>query len=180
MGRASVKKDKNRFQLAREARGLTREKAAELFDAAGWQGLSPERIERIESGRIDSPHPYDVLAMSEVYGQPELCNYFCTQHCPVGEKYVREVRHAELAQITVALLDALNSLTARRDRLTSISADGTVDDAEITDFILIRRDLERVSSACDSLRLLTEQMLADGRIDLKKYNKLLSGEPPVA
>ncbi len=46
MGRVSVKKDKNAYQLAREKLGLTREKAGELRD-----GRTAERIEKIEIGK---------------------------------------------------------------------------------------------------------------------------------
>ena len=44
MGRASVKQNKNKYQLAREELGLSREKASELLET-----VTPERIEKIES-----------------------------------------------------------------------------------------------------------------------------------
>lgn len=46
MGRGSVRQNKNKFQLIREDLGLSREKAAELLET-----VSPERIEKIESGK---------------------------------------------------------------------------------------------------------------------------------
>ena len=51
MGRASKKENKNRYQLAREELGLTREKAGELLEV-----IPPERIEKIENER-SCPHP---------------------------------------------------------------------------------------------------------------------------
>ena len=66
MGRASTKTNKNQFQLVREELGLSREKASELLE-----GLSPERIEKIESGKA-LPHPDEVLLMACKYKRPSL------------------------------------------------------------------------------------------------------------
>ena len=68
MGRASVRQNKNKFQLIREELGLSREKAAELLET-----ISPERIEKIESGKCE-PYPEEVLAMARKYKRPSLCN----------------------------------------------------------------------------------------------------------
>ena len=79
MGRVSTKENKNQFQLCREEIGLSREKASELL---GW--ISPERIEKIENEK-SLPHPDEVLAMSEAYKVPRLCNYYCANLCPIGQ-----------------------------------------------------------------------------------------------
>ena len=71
MGRASTKENKNRYQLAREELGLSREKASEVLEV-----IPPERIEKIENERT-LPHPDEVLLMAEKYKQPGLCNYYC-------------------------------------------------------------------------------------------------------
>ena len=64
MGRASVKENKNRYQLVREELGLSREKASELLET-----MPPERIEKIENERTE-PHPDEVLLMSQKYKKP--------------------------------------------------------------------------------------------------------------
>ena len=78
MGRGSVRQNKNKFQLIREDLGLSREKAAELLET-----VSPERIEKIESGKC-APYPEEVLAFARKYKRPSLCNYYCSQCCPIG------------------------------------------------------------------------------------------------
>ena len=50
MGKRSVKENKNVYQRSREAQGLSREAAGERM-----VHISPERIEKIESGRV-LPH----------------------------------------------------------------------------------------------------------------------------
>lgn len=55
MGRASIKENKNVYQLKREELGLSREKKS-----------------------------------------PELCNYYCSNQCPIGQQYVPEIKMKEL------------------------------------------------------------------------------------
>lgn len=163
MGRASVRENKNRYQLAREELGLTREKAAELLEV-----LSPERIEKIENERTD-PHPDEVLLMSRKYKKPSLCNYYCANQCPIGREYVPEVRMGELSAIVLEMLASLNAVGKQKDRLIEIAADGVISGDEIDDFLRIRRELERISLTVEALQFWSENMLATGKIDPEEY-----------
>ncbi len=167
MGRASVRENKNRYQLAREELGLTREKAAELLEV-----LSPERIEKIENERTD-PHPDEVLLMSRKYKKPSLCNYYCANQCPIGREYVPEVRMGELSAIVLEMLASLNAVGKQKDRLIEIAADGVISGDEIDDFLRIRRELERISLTVEALQLWSENMLAAGKIDPEEYRRKL-------
>ena len=82
MGRKSTKTNKNIYQQLREGLGWTREEAESRLDS-----ISADRIAKIE-GNKSQPYPFEVLTMSEVYGQPALCNYYCTKECEIGAKYV--------------------------------------------------------------------------------------------
>ena len=62
MGRRSTKANKSIYQTTREDLGLTREKAGEIIP-----GFSPERIEKIENGRIQI-QPDDVLLVTADHG----------------------------------------------------------------------------------------------------------------
>ena len=167
MGRASVRENKNRYQLAREELGLTREKAAELLEV-----LSPERIEKIENERTD-PHPDEVLLMSRKYEKPSLCNYYCANQCPIGREYVPEVRMGELSAIVLEMLASLNAVGKQKDRLIEIAADGVISGDEIDDFLRIRRELERISLTVEALQFWSENMLATGKIDPEEYRRKL-------
>ena len=157
MGRVSVKKDKNAYQLAREKLGLTREKAG-------------ERMEKIESGK-SLAHPDEVLLMSKGYKAPELCNYFCARECPIGEKYVPEIAPKSLSEIVLEMLASLNTMQRSRERLIEICADGEVSDDQVEDFVKIQEDLERISVTVEALQLWAERMLAEGKINLELYKK---------
>ena len=163
MGRASVKENKNRYQLAREELGLSREKASDLLGT-----IPAERIEKIENEK-SLPHPDEVLVMSQKYKKPSLCNYFCSNDCPIGREYVPEVQIKELSAIVIEMLASLNSVNKTRDRLIEIAADGMISDDEIDDFIQIQNELERISITVETLQLWAEKMLANGIIDADQY-----------
>ena len=159
MGKRSVKKDKNIYQLSREARELTREAAGEALVF-----LSPERIEKIESGR-SAPHPDEVLAMERCYRNQELSNWFCTHECPIGMKYEQEVKLKSLAQVTVETLAALHAMEQEKDRLVEISVDGRVNDFERKDFDRILEKLKSIDRAIRSMQIWLEHALQTGKID---------------
>ena len=165
MGRTSKKENKNRYQLAREELGLTREKAAELLEA-----IPPERIEKIENER-SLPHPDEVLILAAKYKRPSLCNYYCSNQCPIGRTYVPEVKVKELSSIVLEMLASLNSANRKQERLIEITADGKIDDEEIDDFIHIQEELERISITVETLQLWAEKMLVTGAIDRRKYEE---------
>lgn len=164
MGRASTKENKNRYQLAREELGLSREKAGDLLKV-----IPPDRIEKIENER-SLPHPDEVLLMSQKYKKPLLCNYYCSNECPIGRQYVPEVQIKDLSVIVLEMLASLNRAGQMKDRLIEIAADSMVSGDEIDDFIRIQDDLERISVAVETLQLWTEKMLAGGKIDPLQYH----------
>lgn len=164
MGRASTKENKNQYQLIREELGLSREKASELLET-----IPPERIEKIENER-SCPHPDEVLVMSQKYKKPSLCNYYCSNQCPIGKEYVPEVQVKELSAIVLEMLASLNSVSKTKDRLIEIAADGVISNDEIEDFIYIQNELEKISITVETLQLWAERMLANGYIDAEAYN----------
>lgn len=165
MGRISIKENKTLYQLCRENLELSREKASEILEV-----IQPERIERIENEK-SLPQPDEVLVMADKYKTPQLCNYYCANHCPIGQKYVPELQIKDLSQIVLEMLASLNSMDKKKERLIEITADGAVDQDEIDDFIHIQDELERISLTVDTLKLWSDNMLAQGAIDEKLYNE---------
>ena len=168
MPRVSSKENKNIYFRRREELGLTRETASELLEA-----IPPERIEKIENERCD-PHPDEVLIMAEKYKSPELCNFYCSNQCPIGQQYVPKVRIQDLSQIILKMVASLNAVQDNQRRLIAITADGIIDDEEVEDFVTIQEDLEKISITVETLQLWSEQMLANGSINMEKYNQCKS------
>ena len=146
MGRASARENKNAYQLAREALQLSREKASEQLE---W--ISPERIERIESEKA-IPHPDEICRMAEIYKDPSLCNKYCATQCPIGKRYVPQIKAKELSQIVLEMLASLNSMQRQTERLVEITADGEISDDELLDFVKIQQNLERISITVETLQ----------------------------
>jgi hypothetical protein len=117
-------KQKTVYQLARDEMDISREKASELT------GLEPYRIERIENEKMEET-PWDVVAMAEAYKKPELCNHYCANKCPIGEKFVPEVPVKDLSQVVLELLASLNAMQKRKDLLIEITADGKIGKEEL-------------------------------------------------
>ena len=167
MGRISTKENKTLYQLAREKMGLSRERASELT------GIEPSKIERIENEKILQISPYDVYDMAEAYREPMLCNHYCSNECPIGMKYVPEVKIENLKEITIEMLASLSALDEQKARFLQITRDGMVDDAELEDFVAIQKELEQISMAVEALQIWSERMIAEGKIDVKKYRNLM-------
>ncbi len=165
MPRLSTKENKTVYQLQREELGLSREKAGELLGS-----ITPERIERIESGKYTA-HPDEVILMAEKYQAPELCNYYCSNECEIGRQYVPQIKIKDLAQIVLEMLASLNSIEKRRERLIEITADGKIEGNEVEDFVRIQEELERISVTVETLQLWAEQKVASGEIDMKAYQR---------
>ena len=159
MGKRSVKKDKNIYQLSREALDLTRDKASEQMEY-----ISADRIEKIESGR-SLPHPDEILTMASCYKKPGLCNYYCSHECPIGIRYIPEVEDKDLPRIVLEMLASLNMVEKERDRLIDIAVDGEISEDEYKDFNSIRDKLVSLSHSVESLKLWIENTIARGELD---------------
>ncbi len=160
MGKQSTRENKNIYQLAREGKGLTREKASNLM-----QGVSAARIEKIEY-ESQEPTPYDIVQMADCYGRPDLCNYYCSHKCAIGDRYVPEVGITDLSAIILETIAGLNDIGSLTNRLIQIGRDGKISDDEIRDFALISSKLDAVSLAINSLNLWVEKTASEQKINL--------------
>ena len=158
MGRVSVKKNKSVYQLYREKCGLTREKASELMD-----GMTPSRIEKIENGQ--EPTPYDVIQMADCYKNPELCNYYCSHRCAIGDRYVPRVEMSELPNIVLETIASLNEIVPYTSQLIQIARDGKITDEEIPSFAFISKKLDEIALAIDSLNLWIDKTARENNLN---------------
>lgn len=166
MGKKSTKENKNIYQISRENMGFTREKASEALNC-----ISADRIEKIENEK-SLPHPDEILAMAECYKIPNLCNYYCSHECPIGQRYVPEVVSDDLSKIILQMLASLNSLNRKKDRLIEITSNGKIDDDELADFVMIQDELEKVSITTEALQLWFETTIANNQIDKEQLEAI--------
>ncbi len=165
MGKQSTRPNKNIYQICREQQGLTREKASE-----GMVGISASRIEKIEYG-VQEPEPYDIIQMADCYKRPDLCNYYCSHCCAIGDRYVPAVEVAELSNIILETIASLNEINPLTGRLIQIAKDGKITDDEIKDFACISNKLDEISLAIDSLNLWVDKTAVENGINIDLLNE---------
>ena len=165
MGKQSKREYKTIYQLCREECGLTRDGASELMD-----GVSAARIEKFEY-ELQEPTPYDILQMADCYKRPDLCNYYCSHKCAIGDRYVPEVEPSELSSIILETIASLNDIQPLTDRLIQITRDGKITDDEIKDFALISKKLNDISLAVDALNLWVDKTTSENNINIKLLNE---------
>ncbi len=169
MGKKSIKENKNIYQECREAKEWSRERACEELGC-----ISQSNLVKIENG-TRTPQPEEVLAMAGAYENHSLCNYYCSNECPIGQKYVPEVKSKEISQITLQMLSTLNSLSREKDRLIDILCDGEISSDEVDDFVRIKEHFDEMSMSIEAFKLWLNDTLATGKIDkevlLAKLNK---------
>ena len=165
MGRSSTKTNKTIYQLCREASGLSREKASEQME-----GISPSRIEKIEY-ELQEPTPYDIVQMADCYKRPDLCNYYCSHRCEIGNRYVPEVELSGLSNIILETIASLNEINPLTSRLIQIARDGKISDDELPDFAYISSKLDEISLAVDSLNLWVEKTAGESHLNIDLLNE---------
>ena len=143
-------KNKNIYRESREAAGFTREAASERLVF-----ISEDRLERIENEK-SAPHPDEILAMAEQYRNPKLCNYYCSKECPIGKDTVPEIAVKDFSQLTLEMLSTINALSAQKDLLIDIAADGCISKEEIKSFMSIKENLDKMVLSIESLKLWLE------------------------
>ncbi len=165
MPKRSTRANKNIYFTSREGAGMTRAAASEATF------LSESRIEKIEYDQV-RPNPEDVVAMAQAYRKPALCNYYCSNDCAIGLRSVPELKETGLTQIVLSLLDSFNSMSAERDRLIRIAADGEISPEELPEFMAIKKQLTDISVAVDTLQLWIDSRIAEGKISKEDYESL--------
>lgn len=161
MGKRSIRENKNIYFESREEAGLTRAQASEIIGT-----ISESRLEKMETGKT-AIYPEDVVDMAAAYKKPELCNYYCTHECRIGQESVPEVKVSSLSEIVLGMLSALNSLDKQKDRLIDITADGEITEDELPDFVRIQEQLDQIDLTVESLKLWMASTIAEGKIDKK-------------
>lgn len=163
MGRKPSKDNENVYLKARlNMEGdWSREKASQKLE---W--ISADKLDRIENDRC-FPTPEEVVQLAKIYKNPELCNYFCSHQCRIGQDYVPEIKIKDLSQIVLEMVNSLSSVEKMKDRLVEITVDGIIGEKECRDFVAIQDSLETMSMTVEALQLWAEQMVATGKIDKK-------------
>lgn len=162
-----MNKEKNIYVEARKQSNLTQAKASEAM-----QTISEDRLARLETDKVTMT-PNDVLEMANTYKRPDLCNYYCTHECPIGKNTLSEIKPQQLSNIILKMVASLNTVETEKNALIEITSDGQISENELKDFARIQMELNEISSTVEALKLWVKEMIANGSIDEKEYEKVL-------
>lgn len=162
-----MNKEKNIYVEARKQSNLTQAKASEAM-----QTISEDRLARLETDKVTMT-PNDVLEMANTYKRPDLCNYYCTHECPIGKNTLSEIKPQQLSNIILKMVASLNTVETEKNALIEITSDGQISENELKDFARIQMKLNEISSTVEALKLWVKEMIANGSIDEKEYEKVL-------
>ena len=99
------------------------------------------------------------------YKKPDLCNFYCSHKCAIGEKYVPEVEVTELPNIILETIASLNEITPYTGQLIQIARDGKITDDEIPAFAFISKKLDDISLAIDALNLWIDKTASENGLN---------------
>lgn len=112
----------NIYQTAREARGITQEKAAELL------GISVESLRAYECGRRLPPTAV-VVCMVDVYDTQFLA-YQHLKHDIIADDLLPDISEKTIAEAVLSLIKEIADTNELLPMLISIASDGIIDEAE--------------------------------------------------
>lgn len=156
MPRKATKAADNMFYKARIDAATCNDNLYSREGASELLGIDRTRLARIELGSL-SPYPEEVLLMSDSYNCPELCNYYCSQDCPLGKHTVQQIEIAELDRLTVQVLATFQKVNPIKETLLDIAADGIITDEEKPKLENVIEALDHISAHAQSLKLWAEK-----------------------
>lgn len=159
----TLNKKQSIYMDIRKELKISRDKACQLTG----DFITPDRLEKIENGKVQTILPEEVIALSEAYGKPELCNYYCINQCAIGERYVREIKVKDLAHIAIDTLSSLNRINSQKDRLLEIVEDEEISPDEYEDFMHIKQYLDKIAATADSLKYWIDNASNTGKLQKK-------------
>lgn len=131
---------RNIYQIAREATGLTQEKASELID------ISVESLRAYEYGKRVPPDK-TVIKMIEIYN----CQFLAYQHlktsAEVGQKYLPDLKIVGLPLAILKVLKETEDFIEYRKELINITSDGIISKDEKKQWDYISGQLDELSNA---------------------------------
>lgn len=138
-----VQRYRNIYQIARESKGITQEKASELMD------ISVDSLRAYEGGKRIPPDKV-VIKMGELY-RNKFLYYQHFKITPLGEKYLPNIEIKTLAETVLTFLDECEDLERIRKIIIKIAKDNEIDEKEKSDWEKIKKEIKDVIIAGMSL-----------------------------
>ncbi len=157
MANITSKTSSNIFYQARYAASAHNEQLKSREGAADIMSIDRGRLYRIESGLVN-PYPEEIHLMADLYGAPEIRNYYCTTVCPLGNEMPR-AEVVDLDRICVKVLSSFRKLDKTKELLLNITEDGIISEDEKADIHEVLKSLEELEGIAQNLRIWVKKNL---------------------
>lgn len=126
---------RNIYQIARDSKGITQEKAAELINISVESLRAYEYDKRIPPNKI-------VFKMIEIYDSQYLAFQHLKESSEIGQKYLPEIEERNISLAVLNLLKELKDVENCEDKIILLASDGIIseDEKEQWNFILKQAD----------------------------------------
>lgn len=138
---------RNIYQIAREATGLTQEKASEHLDISVDSLRAYEGDKRIPPDRV-------VIKMIEVYNTQYLAYQHLKTADEVGRTYLPNIEIRELPAAILRLQKEVTDFLKVKDEMIEITCDGIIDEKEKPRWEAIMKELNDIVDAIMSLKFV--------------------------
>lgn len=158
MSKKATKAADNIYYKARMEAAATNDKLNSREGASEILGIDRTRLAHIELDSVCA-YPEEILMMSEIYNTPEIENYYCSEQCPIGKHNIPNLEIVEIDRLTIGILSSLKNVSAVKDSLIEIVADGVISEDEKPQLENILDSLEKISIEAQKLRLWAQKKL---------------------
>lgn len=136
---------RNIYQIARESKGVTQEKASELMD------ISVDSLRAYESGKRIPPDKV-VIKMVEIYDAQYLAYQHLKTAAEIGQKYMPNIEITELPIAILRLQKEVSDFVKCKDTMIEITCDGIIDEYERPQWNAIMKELDDIVEAIMALK----------------------------
>lgn len=142
--------NRNIYQTARIAAGLTQERAAELIGLSVRSLAAYESNERIPADDV-------VVRMVDVYGTQFLAFQHLRNNMELARTILPEITPSNLPMAILRLQKELNDFLHLKDEMTEIVCDGVISENEVDRWNAIMKELDDIEQAILSVRFAKEE-----------------------
>ena len=161
MARSAPKSCTNKYYIARMNTAKFNERLYSREGASEETGIERTRLARIETGSLIA-YPEEILILADAYSSPELCNYYCSNHCAIGRVTTPEVNLKSVESSAINLFNVLKKSSGIGEELLAIAEDGIIDEFETVRVGEIVKILEHIERESIRFKTLVKKMEMEG------------------
>lgn len=157
MSNLTAKVSSNVFYKARQRASEHNERLKSRENEADIMSIDRGRLYRIESG-VAVPYPEEIKMMCDLYGMPELQNYYCTEMCPLGCD-IPKISAVTLDRVAIHALSVFQNISNTSKILLDVAKDGQITEDEYPDMVKVLEVVKEPETAAQNLKVWAKKNL---------------------